>query len=871
MEGFFSIKETVSTSRPDGKLHTCISCGLFKGCTTPKFAFSGNFKAGIMNLCTMPTDEEDRQGEGFISREAKYLARTYKEHGIDLHEDCLNGYVVRCNTDKAPTSVHIASCRRGIMAAIKKYKPKVVVLFGEDALKSVIGARWAKDLGTINKWRGWAIPDQTLGCFLMPMYAPENVVGNKDKSFETIFRQDLSKVKETAERTFPKHKEPEIVYTDDLSFLSNISRGRTVSFDYETTGLKPHAEGHRIVCCSVAVTSDKVYTFMIPEDEKGRRPLQKFLRNPSVYKSAQNMKFEHAWSKVRLGVDVKGWRYDTMLANHIIDNREGVTGLKFQTYVQFGVIDYDSEISPYLKSKDNKNANAINQIDKLLEMPGGKEKLLRYCALDSIYEHRLMEMTITPMLSVAGLSEISPPLSAFPHAYKLLHEGTLALAKAEQQGLRIDLNYVDRVKARLSRKIEILEKKIYESKFYRHWQHCSKGKVNLSSGIQLGNYLYGVKNLQPRKLTETGKGSTDEEALAMLGIEELDWILQRSKLMKLRDTYLSAFEREQVDGVLRPFFNLNVAVTYRSSSSNPNFQNIPKRDQESMQTIRKAIYPRRGHQLLEMDFSGIEVAIAAAYHKDPMMLSYITDPTTDMHGDMAAQIFLIDDFHKKQKDHALLRSCCKNSFVFPQFYGDYYKNCAQNICNNWIHMPTNGRWSKGMGVKMLDGSTIASHLMDKGIRSYEAFESHIREIEEHFWNKRFPVYAKWKETHYENYLERGYIKMFTGFVCKGAMRRNNISNYPVQGAAFHCLLYTFIEVTKELERRGMDTKLVGQIHDAIVFDVHPDELLEVHEIVQYAGTQKIKEDWKWINVPLQLESELCPVDRSWAEKEDWKP
>jgi hypothetical protein len=81
--------------------------------------------------------------------------------------------------------------------------------------------------------------------------------------------------------------------------------------------------------------------------------------------------------------------HDTMQATHIIDNRQGVTGLKFQTYVQFGVIDYASDVSPYLGSVDPKNGNSLNRIMELVKKPGGKEMLMKYCGLDSIYEFRL--------------------------------------------------------------------------------------------------------------------------------------------------------------------------------------------------------------------------------------------------------------------------------------------------------------------------------------------------------------------------------------------------------------------------------------------------------------------------------------------------
>lgn len=249
-------------------------------------------------------------------------------------------------------------------------------------------------------------------------------------------------------------------------------------------------------------------------------------------------------------------------------------------------------------------------------------------------------------------------------AYTLMHEGILALARAEQQGFRVDLDYINRKREFLTKKIERLESRVKDSDFYRHWQHTKKGKVNIYSNQQLSYFLYKVKKLQTDKTTESGQGATDEEALKQLNIPELNDILQIRKLKKVRDTYLEAFAREQVDGYIHPFFNLHLVKTYRSSSDSPNFQNIPKRDEESMQIVRQALYPRPGHQLFELDFSGLEVRIAACYHKDTTMLKYLTNTASDMHADMGKQLFLLDNFKKGDPYHAVLRQAAKNGFVF---------------------------------------------------------------------------------------------------------------------------------------------------------------------------------------------------------------
>jgi DNA polymerase-1 len=453
-------------------------------------------------------------------------------------------------------------------------------------------------------------------------------------------------------------------------------------------------------------------------------------------------------------------------------------------------------------------------------------------------------------------------------AYRLLHDGVLAMAHAEQQGLRVDMEYIEIRRKHIDKTIQKLEDKFMRTKFYKHWSHTVIGKVNINSNTQLANFLYRVKKIKVEKETVSGQGATDDEALRQMGIPELDDLLRIRKLKKVRDTYLKGFAREQVDGYLHPFFNLHLVRTYRSSSDHPNFQNIPKRDEEAMNIVRRSLFPRPGHQLLELDYSGLEVRIAACYHKDKTMLRYIKDPTTDMHTDMAVQIFLIDKFDKDVPAHYVLRQAVKNGFVFPEFYGDYYKNCAINMACSWGKLPQ-GKWDKGEGIEMPNG-TLADHFISKGIKSIDHFIDHVQKIEKDFWGKRFAQYAKWKENWYKEYKKNGYVSLLTGFQCSGVMSRNDVINYPVQGSAFHCLLWSFIEIDKRLASKGMESKVVGQIHDSILLDIHPEELEDVIKLAYKVTCKDLPKAWDWIIVPLDVEIELAPVDSSWAEKEKYE-
>lgn len=450
-------------------------------------------------------------------------------------------------------------------------------------------------------------------------------------------------------------------------------------------------------------------------------------------------------------------------------------------------------------------------------------------------------------------------------AYKLFHEGMLAFNRAEEQGLRIDLEYCKTTQKQLTKMIKGLEAEFFDSEFYQEWNKSVRGRPNINSNAQLGDYLYGTLKLTPAKTTETGQGSTDEEALESLDIPEIAALLRMRKLKKIRDTYLSGFVTEQVNGYIHPNFNLHIARTYRSSSSNPNFQNIPKRDKEAAEICRNAFFARPGNHLVEVDYSSIEVCISACYHHDPTMIKYIEDPESDMHGDMAEQIFFLDKLDKGIPGHKMLRSGAKNGFVFPQFYGDYYGNNAPTLAITWGKLPERGRWKKGQGIEVEDGVHLSDILIKNGITSMKKFTEHIRKIEDDFWNRRFRVYNQWKQDWWDSYCRNGFIEMYTGFECSGAMGKNDATNYPIQGTAFHCLLWSFIMLDKYFRAKKYKTRLVGQIHDAIVLDVPPDELKKVCYILRKIMVDKLREHWDWIIVPLDIEIDASPPGGSWND------
>jgi len=393
------------------KILGCISCGLWQSCNSPRMTPYGNFKKGIMNIGEFITDLDDKRGLPFQNSSGKLLERTYKEFGISLFEDCININSTQCSNDgNVPTPDQIVNCRKYILKTIEKYKPKIIILFGDSPLFLIIGNRWKKDLGKIEKWRGFNIPDQDFKTFICPVSAPLQIENAKDAVELVIWKNDLKNALECLKKDFPIYVHPEVEIITDLSVFDNPKFAENKKYvmpqsalDFETTGLKPHAPGHRIVCVSVADSENHVYVFMLPETREELLPFLRYLENEKQVKMGANMKFEATWSLVRLKQEIKGWGWDCILAAHTLDNRDGITSVKFQTYVMLGIIDYASEITPYITTKDKKNGNTINTILDLVALPGGKEKLMTYCGYDSINEYRIAmlqrEIIINPYIN----------------------------------------------------------------------------------------------------------------------------------------------------------------------------------------------------------------------------------------------------------------------------------------------------------------------------------------------------------------------------------------------------------------------------------------------------------------------------------------
>ena len=453
-------------------------------------------------------------------------------------------------------------------------------------------------------------------------------------------------------------------------------------------------------------------------------------------------------------------------------------------------------------------------------------------------------------------------------AYQLLQAGAESLAVVERQGICIDVEYCRTTIAWLEDKISQAERRLSRTDLAKAWVKRYGDKVNYDSGPQLQSVLYADLHIAPFKQTQTGEGgSIDEESLRQVDLPGIDNLLQKRRYKKMKDT-LSGFLRFQVNGVLHPSFLLHTVSTYRSSSADPNMQNTHKRDKEAMEICRRAIIPRKGHIIIEVDFSGLEVNISCTYHEDPEMMRYLNDPKSDMHADTAFDLFKLQDYGSVAKlksvknFSSILRQSAKNGFVFPEFYGDFYEPCAFNVAFRWCKLPRTGDWCDTDGIEF-DGKPIGAHMLRAGFTSLEDFTQHVKSVEDKFWNRRFKVYSKWRKDWFAEYQRTGTFDMHTGFRVGGLLGKNMVVNYPVQGAAFHCLLKVLIELVRRM--KGWRSAVIGEIHDSALIDCHPDEFHKVVDLCRHLCSEWLARQWTWINVPLRVEVQTSKIDGSWAD------
>lgn len=840
----------------------CDACGRFQNALTPRMGTLGEGRKKILIVGEYPGRTDDRLGRHFAGESGALLRDFVEQLGFDLDEDCWCRTAVQCGSpkesDAGPDPVSFNSCRSKLLRSVQELQPQVIITLGTAALGGLIGDRVSGRIKKVQltQYFGEVIPDRNLNAWVCPTYSVQWLHKHQRAREEfKLFQKHLVQALNQVGKPFPYL--PSIInLTEDpqeaIRWINDArERAPEIAIDYETTGLKPQAEGHHITIASMAWRPNgdagEIEGFGFPyfKDAEFRQAWIRLLRDPRVGKIAHKADFEWAWTRFRAGVDdgpapfPSNLSGDTCLAAHCIGNNKP-TGLKFHTYTKLGVLGYDDAADAFIKAPDeSRGCNSFNRMDDCPFSVGGP-----YCTLDSMFSLALKQGYQADAFRKEP--EILP-------GYHFFMEGIQAFSAVQAKGISLDSELLEAGWRKLEVQIAEARQKLMDTPEAQRLN----GGFNPDSNPQLAKLLYDVLGLKGEK----GR-SVDEESLEALGTPFTQSILEYRGLVKLIG-YFEQYRKETVGGVLRPFMTLNIADTFRSSCTDPNFQNVPKRDKVAKKIIRSPFRPAPGCRIVEYDYKGVEVSGGACYHKDPQMIKYIEDPTTDMHRDVGMELFfrLVDELSKPE------RQAAKNGFTFPEFYGSSWANVAPGVWKQ-LDSGTKEHLAKH-GIKDL-GTVVR----DKNRRVIEVtgFYAHVKAIEEKFWGERFKGYSRWKNQIHKSYQQLGYVELYTGFRCRAPLEFTQATNSQIQGSSFHILLRTLIKVQPLLPKLPSGQSFVmGQIHDALVANIHPDDEERADRLVWHYGTQEVRKAWPWIIVPLTIEKERSEIGGSWAEMKDCGP
>lgn len=849
-------KTKKNARRLEGK-EACRACKLYKqkGLSNPKLKPYGKNELHGMVIGEGPGEREDETGKPFHPKAPAggLLHKTLGQFDIVLYRDCVTVNAVDCrpmkgDANRAPESNEIRWCYFRKKRAIEKYEPKVILLLGEKAVSSFYGFENDRRIGLnlgMRSLRGKVVFDRLSNAWVCHSYHPSYIKrGNEDHV--SIFRLDVAifckLLKNPRQLVEPKGNIKILEnYNQVLRMFEKLEACKEFAIDYETTSFRYYERIHELKLVSIAPFESKtVYVFPFDfetEDgtpwwtKKQRKKIKKLLKallTSNKKKVAQNIKHEDQAARYLLGVETKNWSFDTMLSAHTLDPVSGITGLKAQTYLNYGIPDYSDGISSFLRG----GVKQKNSIDKL-----PYTEVATYCGQDSLFTKALAKKH----RKLLAKRQLMP-------AYKLLHEGAEAFSEVQKNGIKIDIKKAKNFERKWANELDELKDKLLSSKEASRFKRKTRKELSFNktlSGKDLQVLLFDILKFKPIKQTKTGY-STDATTLETFKdkSEFVSILLRYKKVDKLLNTYLSQFLRYEVDGFIYPTFNLHFAESYRSSSSEPNFQNIPKRSEES-KIIRSLIISRWGSEgaVAEVDYSSMEVRIIACVTHDPVLIDYLVGGG-DMHGDWGEILFKVGKKEIPKKIFKRLRQGAKNGFVFPNFYGSYWKNTAAGL---WDWMP------KGM----------------RETWEYEDWVEHVRSCEKKFW-KKFHVTREWQDSLVRKYKRTGYVQDSSwGFRRFGYLSRNHIYNFPIQGPAYHCLQWDINEIVLRrdcFKPESIDSLLCGEIHDALFWDMKIKESDKLRKNVDYIMTEQIREENKWLIVP--LETEWSVGEKDWSKMKD---
>ena len=546
--------------------------------------------------------------------------------------------------------------------------------------------------------------------------------------------------------------------------LKKLLIQKQVCFDTETTSI--NALKAELIGISFSWKPGKGYYLSLPADKKKvtqiLNELKPFFENHEIEKIGHNLKYDLKVLR-NYDIQVQSPFFDTMVAHYLInpDMRHNMDILA-ETYLNY---------SP-------------QPITDLIGKKGKSQGNMREVPLDIQTEYAAEDADITLQLKKYFENEMvaADTLELYKQVELPLVE---VLTDMECEGVNLNTSFLKELSKELSNDIKVLEKIIFKE---------AGESFNLASPKQLGPILFEkLKLVDKPKKTKTGQYSTAEEVLSFLAKDHkiVSNILNWRSLQKLQNTYVDALPKEinSKTGRIHTIYNQAVAATGRLSSNNPNLQNIPIRTIRGQQ-VRKAFIPRdKEHVLVAADYSQIELRIIAALSKDEGMLAAFRK-NEDIHSATAAKVFNVslEEVTREQRSNA-------KTVNFGIIYGVSAFGLSQQTDLN---------------------RTESKELIETYYKTYPKLRSYIQNQVD---------FAR--ENGYVSTVlgRRRYLKDINSqnAIVRGAAERNAV-NAPIQGSAADIIKLAMISIQKELKNKKWKSKMLLQVHDELVFDVHKTEL-----------------------------------------------
>ena len=579
-------------------------------------------------------------------------------------------------------------------------------------------------------------------------------------------------------------------------FLQIIKTKEIFSLDTETTGTDPITA--ELVGMSFSFAKNQAFYVPVPanrqEAEKIVKEFKELLENPKTLKVGQNIKYDMTVLS-NYGVEVQGPMFDTMIAHYVL-----------QPELRHNM-DYLAEIYLHYQTI---------HIEELIGSKGKNQGNMRDLSPEAVCNYACEDADITLQLKEVLEKELKEN-GAEPLFYDIEMPLVPVLAYMERNGVCVDTEALKETSRHFTARMKQIEEEVHQ---------MAGMEFNISSPKQVGEVLFDkLKITDKAKKTKTGQYVTSEEVLESLKNKHqiVEKILDYRGLKKLLSTYIDALPQliNPRTGKIHTSFNQTVTATGRLSSSNPNLQNIPIRNEDGKE-IRKAFIPEEGCEFFSADYSQIELRIMAHLSGDKNMIEAFQEGD-DIHASTASKVYKIglDEVTREQRSKAKTAN-------FGIIYGISVFGLAErmNVPRSEAKELIEGYFQTYPQVKEYMDMSIAKARENGYIETIFGRKRFLPDISSH------------------NAVVRGYAE-------------RNAINAPIQGSAADIIKVAMINIYRRFKDEDIRSKMILQVHDELNFSVYPEEKEKVQRIV----IEEMEKAYA-MQVPLRAD---CGWGKNWLE------